>query len=188
MSAQSFVRGRGRGQASMEFVLVLIFMLVIVMGILLPLGQRMQFALEDVSKVGFISQGFTRLKSTVNSMVVIPGSSMQLVDFYLPKGVLITCNPVDNNVSATFGLNTDVFEATGQPPAGCNPSPSSGPYSMVCVKEYAFPSTVNLRCQADPVNGFVLEAGASGYSQQFRIAATYSASGTPPYVVDFNAV
>ena len=109
-----FASSGSRGQASLEFILVLIFMLVIMAAVVVPLGQRVQFAMDDVSKVGFADAGLKVIASSISNMTIIPGDSRQIVDIYLPKGSTFFCNNNGKNVGITFPLNPDVFDATGQ--------------------------------------------------------------------------
>lgn len=175
-----------RGQASLEFILVLVFMLVIMAAIIVPLGQRSQYALEDVSKAGFVSSAISRIDNTITSMTIIPGSSRQLVDIYLPKGVSFVCNPAgtDNNVGIIFPLNSPVFDSTGNVPPDCV---DNSPSPMLCTKYFVFPSYVDLHCQGDSAQGYRVDTGQVGFSQQFRITGRQT---TPPlsYIIDFNAV
>lgn len=181
-----------RGQASLEFILVLIFMLVIIVAVIVPLGQRIQFAMDDVSKVSFSDAGLNLIQSTLNNLLLSPGTSRQFVDVYLPKGSFLACDNALGSVSITFPLHTDVFDATGAIPADCvdNTNPLLPDVAMFCSKSVSFPASAELRCQGDalPAGSFLLETGQSGFSQRFRMFSRYSPGATPPYVVDFNAV
>ncbi len=183
------VSSGSRGQASLEFILVLIFMLVIMAGVVVPLGQRAQFALDDVSKVGFADAGLKLIGSTVNNMLMVPGTSRQIIDVYLPKGSSFFCSNRDKNVGFTIPLNTDVFDVTGQAPLNCDENPSDPSIAMLCSKGFQFPSFTTLQCQGDPDPdaSFTISAGQSGFSQGFRIISRYNTGGSI-YLIDFNAV
>ncbi len=184
-----FASSGSRGQASLEFILVLIFMLVIMAAVVVPLGQRVQFAMDDVSKVGFADAGLKVIASSISNMTIIPGDSRQIVDIYLPKGSTFFCNNNGKNVGITFPLNSDVFDATGQAPADCVENPSDPAIAMLCSKDFVFPSFVELRCQGDaaPDASFTLDVGQSGFTQTFRMAGRYFSSGNFRYIIDFNA-
>jgi hypothetical protein len=177
-----------RGQASLEFILVLIFMLVIMAAVVVPLGQRAQFALEDVSKTGFVSSALHRAEFTISTMTSIPGGSRQNIDFFLPRGTSFVCNPVDNNVGIIFPLNTDVFDSTGSVPVNCTDFPSPAFPSMSCTKYVVFPPSADLHCQGETDTSYLIDAGQNGFTQTFTIRGYYSASGSPPYIIDFNVV
>lgn len=186
------VHSSSRGQASLEFILVLIFMLVIIVAVIVPLGQRIQFAMEDVSKVSFSDAGLNLIQSTLNNLLLSPGTSRQFVDVYLPKGSSLACDNLTGSINITFPLNTDVFDATGSIPLDCsdNTDPFKPTVAMFCSKSVSFPASAELRCQGDALStgGFLLETGQAGFSQRFRMFARYFPGGTPLYVVDFNAV
>ncbi len=178
------------GQASMEFVLVLVFMLVIVAAIVLPLGQTLQYALEDVSVTGHISSGINRIESSVSTMTIIPGNSRQDLDFFLPGNTRVLCNSVDNNVGFYFELKTSVFDASGAVPAGCTENGIGSVPAMSCVKYYVFPPSADLRCQGSATDEFVLESGQTGFSQNFRLGSKYAPGipNVPSYTIDLNVV
>lgn len=179
-----------RGQASLEFILVLIFMLVIMVAVMVPLGQRVEHAMDDVSKTGFVDAGLKIISSTTGTMINTPGSSRQLIDIYLPKGSSFFCDNSDNNVGITFPLNSDVFDATGNAPVNCIENPSDPAIAMLCSKGVQFPSFVELRCQSNPIptSSFIIDTGQTGFSQKFRILSTYFPGGNPRYIIDFNSV
>lgn len=180
---------RSRGQASLEFVLVLIFMLVIMSAIIVPLGQRSQNALDDVSKAGFARSGLSHVEYTISNMLLVPGGSRQIIDVFLPVGATFSCDPVANDVNISFPLNRDVFDITGTAPPECvdNFSPNTPP-EMVCSKAFDFPPYADLHCQGDPANGYLIETGQNGFTQRFNIRAYYVPGPAISYVVDFNAV
>ncbi len=181
-----------KGQASLEFILVLIFMLVIMGSVVAPLGQRAQFALDDVSKAGFADAGLKVIRSVVGNMTLVPGNSRQLVDVYLPPGSFFACSNKDNNVGIIFPLNSDVFDATGNAPVNCveNPDPLLTSSAMLCSKSFIFPPSATLRCQGDPLllGSFVIQTGQVGFSQHFKLESRYDSSSSPAYIIDFNAV
>lgn len=177
-----------RGQASLEFILVLIFMLVIMAAVVVPLGQRAQFALEDVSKTGFASSALHRAEFTLSTIASIPGGSRQNIDFFLPRGTSFVCNPVDDEVGIIFPLNTDVFDSTGSVPLNCTDFPSPSIPSMSCTKYVVLPPSVDLHCQGDIDSNYYIDAGQNGFTQTFTIRGYYTASGSPPYIIDFNVV
>jgi len=184
-----FYSRASRGQASLEFVLVLIFMLVIMSAIIVPLGQRSQNALDDVSKAGFASSGLSHVEYTISNMLLVPGGSRQIIDVFLPVGATFSCDPVANLVNITFPLNRDVFDITGTAPPECvdNVSPNIPP-EMVCTKAFVFPAYANLHCQGDPSSGYMIETGQNGFTQRFNIHSYYISGSSTSYVVDFNAV
>jgi uncharacterized protein (UPF0333 family) len=185
----SFSFSSSRGQASLEFVLVLIFMLVIMSAVIVPLGQRSQNALEDVSKAGFARSGLSHIEYTISNMLLVPGDSRQIIDIYLPEGTIFSCDPVLNDVNITFPLNRDVFEITGAVPSECvdNIAPNTPP-EMVCSKTFDFPSYADLHCQGDPNNGYDVSTGQNGFTQRFNIRSYYVPGPIISYEVDFNAV
>lgn len=178
---------RARGQASIEFVLVLIFMLVIVSAVVLPLGQRMQYAMEDVSSAGFISRGLDRVVSTTNLMSAVPGGTRLTIEVYFPSNTTFVCNPLDNNVGFIFPLHTDVFDAGGQPPVECDETFSTPEYGMRCSKYFVFPPTIDLHCQGNALTGYAVDSGEFGYAQSFIMRSKFVAGNSPPYTLDFNA-
>lgn len=176
------------GQASIEFILVLIFMLIVVTGIILPLGQRLQMALDDVSKIGSVSTGLKRLSGNFDAALATNGDSKQFLDFFLPKGTSLTCDPVAKTVSVDVPIHTPVYNLDGTEISECQPynTPPADP-AMICTKTYAVPTSVTFKCQGSLQNSFALEAGAAGFSQRLRVTANYG--GSPPtYTINFSTV
>lgn len=181
-----------KGQASLEFILVLIFMLVIVSAVVVPLGQRAQFAMDDVSKAGFADAGLKLISVVVENITLAPGNSRQVVDIYLPPGSFFNCTNVSGTLEILFPLNSDVYDATGNVPVNCDedPDPLLTNATMLCSKSYVFPLSTTLRCQGDsqPSGTFSIQTGQVGFSQHFKIESKYDSASFPPYVIDFNAV
>lgn len=181
-----------KGQASLEFILVLIFMLVIVSAVVVPLGQRAQFAMDDVSKAGFADAGLKLIGSVVGNITLAPGNSRQVVDIYLPPGSYFNCTNSNRTVEILFPLNSDVYDATGTAPVNCDENPPAALTSaaMLCSKSFVFPSSVKLQCQGDPLltGKFSIQTGQVGFSQHFKIESKYDSAVFPPYSIDFNAV
>lgn len=178
-----------RGQASLEFILVLIFMLVIVGAVIVPMGQRAQFALQDVSTVGFADSGLNRLDTVFRAISSTPGAVRQLPEVFIPAGVALACDSSSRQISFIFPLNRSVFDSTGNVPPSCVETPLlSTP--MSCTKSLSLPAYVDLRCQgsADPNATFLLESGQRGFTQRFRVFSRYFPSAPIRYVIDFNSV
>lgn len=184
----TFFLRSSRGQASLEFTLVLIFMMVIMAAIIVPLGQRSQNALEDVSSASFARAGLSHIDYTISNMTTIPGGSRQIIDVYLAKGMVFSCDPVANRVSLVFPLHSDVFDASGNVPSGCVDNLPPAVPTMQCTKEFVFPSTSDLHCQGDPSASFSVETGSAGFSQRFNIRSYYKTGAGSLYIIDFNAV
>jgi len=184
-----FFLSRSRGQASLEFILVLIFMLVIVGAVIVPMGQRAQSALQDVSTAGFADAGLSRLDTVFRAISSTPGPVRQTPEIFIPAGVGLLCDRSSRQVSIIFPLRRSVFDATGNVPSSCIET-SSLITPMSCTKSLTLPAYVDLRCQgsADPSASFLLESGQRGFTQRFRVVARYFPSAPFRYVVDFNAV
>lgn len=170
------------GQASIEFILVLLFMLVMVISIVIPLGQTMQNALQDVSTVGSLSSGSSKIQQSISLLTSIPGDSRQVMDIYLPRDTNWLCDPAKNEITITFALNSKVFDLNGSVPANCTDSVTS---KMTCVKRIVV-SPHDLSCQGQAVANFGLEVSGAGFSQRFAIGSKYQ-STTSTFSVDFNA-
>ncbi len=179
-----------KGQASIEFVLVLMFMLVMVLSIVIPLGQKMQNALDDVRTVGSLSAGLTKIENTKSLFLSIPGDNSQLLDIYLPPDTNWLCNPAANEISVTFALNSPVYNNDGSVPDGCkdpNDIAYPGLLLMTCTKFVEIASPHILSCQKSSED-FGLEVGSSGFTQRFVLATTYDSVSDPKkFTVNFDA-
>lgn len=176
------------GQASIEFVLVLLFMLVMVLSIVIPLGQSMQEALDDVRTVGSLSAGVSKIDHTTSLFLSIPGDNSQVLDLYLPPDTNWLCDPSSNEISVTFALNSPVYNTDGSVPSTCkdpNDPANPGLLLMTCTKVVAINSPHVLSCQQSASN-FGLEVGSSGFTQRFILSTEYD-SILKQYAVNFDA-
>ncbi|MFH0970913.1 MAG: TadE family protein [Candidatus Diapherotrites archaeon] len=175
-----------RGQASIEFIFVLLFMLVIVMGIIVPLGQKLQHSLDDVGRAGSVAKGVSQFDSAFRMMVGSNSDSRQIVSVFLPKGSTFVCDPVKNDVNITLPLHLNVFNSDGSVPSSCIQLLGSGDFLMECSKKITLPPNTDLHCGGSGIDDYAIETGAVGFAQSFRIGVKYTSTMFPPYVIDVN--
>lgn len=175
-----------RGQASIEFVLILLFMLVMTLSIVMPLGQKMQNALDDVQRVGSLSASTSKINQTISLFTSIPGDNRQVLDLYLSPDTNWLCDPVTKKITVTFALNSSVYNSDGFIPSTCkDPLVDTSVSKMTCVKTIDL-SSHTLSCQASTTQDFGLEVGTAGFSQRFAVATEYD-STSKTYTVNFDA-
>ena len=174
-----------RGQASIEFVLVLVFMLAIIVSVILPLGEKARFAMEDVAQIGSVSPGLQQFQAGMGRMLSADSNAVQRISIYLPKGSVYTCQPGTNPSSPSSGIqftlsfHSKIFTPAGDIPPGC----ADALDGMSCVKSISIPSGIIFRCQGLPSTPQTIEAGESGFLQPFVMG--YHATGVSR-VLDFN--
>lgn len=175
-----------RGQASIEFILVLIFMLVVVSGVIVPLGQRLQFALEDVSRAGNVSAAHSHIEADMAALLSTPSDGLLIRDLYLPKGASLNCKPTEGSIDLTFSLNRSVFRLDGSVPPSCTQNPSGSAIAMFCTLRLAVPADATLECQGSPTDSFTVDTGAAGFTQRFSVGSTYTSGNPGTFVIDFS--
>ncbi len=174
-----------RGQASIEFVLVLVFMLAIIASVILPLGEKARFAMEDVSQVGSVSPGLQQFQSTLTRILSADSNAVQHISIYFPPASTYLCRPGTNPVSPpagiqfTFSFHSKIFTAAGDIPPGCVDALEG----MSCAKFIPIPDGIVFRCQGLPSTLQTIEAGESGFLQSFAMG--YHNTGASR-VLDFN--
>lgn len=173
-----------RGQASIEFIFVLVFMFVIIVGVILPLSQTFQSSLDDVGRAGSLSGGVKQVEYSLRLLTNTHAPGKQVVGIFIPRDSNFSCDPVADELSMTLPLALPVFNTDGSVPSSCTLLSDSSAYAMVCEKQVAVPSSVDLRCGASTTLPFLIETGGAGFTQSFTFESTYDALAVPPYVVD----
>lgn len=173
-----------RGQASIEFIFVLVFMFVLLVGVILPLGQTFQSSLDDVGRAGALSSSVKQLEYSFALLASTQASGKQVVGVFIPRDSNVTCNPTTNVLQFSLPLALPVFNTDGTTPSSCVDLGDDSEYSMVCTKTVALPSTIDLTCEGEAALPFTLETGGLGFTQSVTLDSVYTATGTPPYVID----
>ncbi len=175
-----------RGQASIEFVLIISIVLLIMVGIVAPLGNRLIDSLDDVGRTSSVSKASNQLLSAFELMANAPGKGKQILSIFIPAGSQVVCDAPADELTILLPLRSNVFAPDGSVPTGCIQNPSGSAFLMECLKRVPLPSSVDIHCSGLSSEVYAVSSGDTGFTQDFSIGITTDFSASPPFVVDVN--